>query len=166
MTEVVKEIKGFEGRYTISNLGIVRSLLTGKKMKLSTTKTGYSRVNLRYANSRKFKSFLVHRLVAGNFIPNPNNLKEINHKDCNPLNNRVDNLEWCSREYNIQYSFKYGKASHKGRFNPNSKLTKEDVLAIRALLLAKVSQKEIAKLFKISPKTISMINCNNIWSNN
>ena len=95
MTEVIKEIKGFEGRYTISNLGIVRSLLTGKEMKPYITKAGYARINLRYAKCRDYKSLLVHRLVAMNFIPNPNKYLEINHKDCNRLNNRVDNLEWC-----------------------------------------------------------------------
>ena len=72
MTEVIKEIKGFEGRYTISNFGIVRSLITGKELKPYITKAGYARVNLRYAHSRDYKSLLVHRLVAGNFIPNPN----------------------------------------------------------------------------------------------
>ena len=70
--EIIKHIKGFEGRYTISNLGIVRSLLTGKEMKPYITSKGYARVNLRYAHSRDYKSFLVHRLVAGNFLPNPN----------------------------------------------------------------------------------------------
>ena len=62
MTEVIKEIKGFEGRYTISNLGIVRSLLTGRVMKQGITKFGYARINLRKAGTREYKSFFVHRL--------------------------------------------------------------------------------------------------------
>ena len=74
MTEVIKDIKGFEGRYTISNLGIVRSLLTGKVMKPYITKFGYARVNLRIAHSRDYKSYLVHRLVASAFLENKNNL--------------------------------------------------------------------------------------------
>lgn len=167
MTEVIKEIKGFEGRYTISNLGIVRSLLTNKEMKPYITNKGYARVNLRYAKSRDYKSLLVHRLVAMNFLPNPNSYKEINHKDCNRLNNRVDNLEWCDRFYNIKYAFEKGKASNKGVRNPNSKLNEDDVRAIKALNnTGKFYNTEIAKLFKVSSSTIDMILSNKIWSNN
>ena len=137
MTEVIKEIKGFEGRYTISNLGIVRSLLTGKEMKPYITKAGYARINLRYAKCRDYKSLLVHRLVAMNFIPNPNKYLEINHKDCNRANNKVTNLEWCTRNENIKHSFELGSASNKGLKNPNAKLNLTDVEAIRALAATK-----------------------------
>lgn len=167
MTEIIKEIKGFEGRYTISNLGIVRSLLTGKEMKQSITNKGRARVNLRYAHSRKFKSLLVHRLVAGNFIPNPNNLPEVNHKDCNPLNNKVDNLEWCDRRYNIKYSYDYGKKTVKGINNPNAKLTKENVQVIKALLkINKLLPIEIAKMFNVTVGSIAHINKGRTWSDN
>lgn len=165
--EIIKEIKGFEGRYTISNLGIVRSLLTGKIMKPGITKTGYARVNLRYAHSRKFKSFLVHRLVAGNFIPNSHHFKELNHKDCDRLNNRVDNLEWCDRSYNVKYSYLKGNASSKGEKNPNAKLSVVKVAVIKAMLKSKkYSQAYIASLFNVHPNTIWAINTKNTWSNN
>lgn len=167
MTEVIKEIKGFEGRYTISNLGIVRSLLTGKVMKQSITDQGRARVNLRYAHSRKFKSLLVHRLVAGNFIPNPENLPEVNHKDCNPLNNKVDNLEWCDRRYNVKYSYDYGKKTVKRINNPNVKLTEEDVLTIKALLkTSRFLPIEIAKMFGVTSGSITHIDKGRTWSNN
>ena len=147
MTEVIKDIKGYEGRYTISNLGIVRSLLTNKVLNPGITKFGYYRVNLRDENN-KCKSFFVHRLVALNFLPNPNNYLEVNHIDCNRLNNKVDNLEWVSKEQNILYSFKYGKKSNKGIKNPNSKLTLEDITAIKALYkTSRFSNVLIAKLF-------------------
>ena len=55
-----------------------------------------------YKNCKK-KSFLLHRLVANSFIDNPNNYKEVNHKDENKANNCVDNLEWCDRKYNMNY---------------------------------------------------------------
>lgn len=165
--EIVKDIKGFEGRYTISNLGIVRSLLTGKEMKPYITSKGYARVNLRYAHSRDYKSFLVHRLVAGNFLPNPNNYPEVNHKDCNRINNSVDNLEWCDRFYNVKYAYNKGKASNKGVRNPNAKLNDNDIVAIRALLrTGKFFQTDIARLFKVSKNTIQMIDSNKTWSNN
>lgn len=165
--EIIKDIKGFEGRYTISNFGIVRSLLTNKTMKPHINKGGYARVNLRFAHSRKFKSYLVHRLVAGNFLPNPNKYQEINHKDCNKLNNRVDNLEWCNRCYNVKYSFRFGTASNKGSKNPNSKLSKSEVINIRKLYkTSKYTQLELATLFKVSKNTIQMILSNKTWSNN
>ena len=165
--EVIKDIKGFEGRYTISNLGIVRSLLTGKELKSHITRYGYARVNLRYAHSRKYKSLFVHRLVAGNFLPNPNKYKEINHKDCNKLNNTLENLEWCNRNYNIQYAFKYGKATNKGIKNPNAKLKESDIQTIKNMLKNGIySQSDIAKLFKVHKNTIQMINSNKTWSNN
>lgn len=165
--EIIKDIKGFEGRYTISNLGIVRSLLTNKILKPHITKMGYARVNLRLAHSRKYKSFLVHRLVAKNFLANPNNYKEINHKDCNRLNNNVTNLEWCNRFYNIKYAFEKGRASNKGVRNSNAKLNEDDIIAIKAMMrTGRFFQTDIAKLFKVHKNTIQMIDFRNTWSNN
>ena len=167
MTEVIKDIKGFEGRYTISNLGIVRSLLTGKIMKPYVTKFGYARVNLRIAHSRDYKSYFVHRLVAFTFLENKDNLAEVNHKDCNRLNNRVDNLEWMSKEDNIRYSFTHGNASNKGLKNPNAKLDLNDIKAIRSLKATnRFYDTQIAKLFRVSSSTINKIVNNEIWSDN
>ena len=167
MTEVIKEIRGFEGRYTISNFGIVRSLLTDQIMKPYITKAGYARVNLRYAKSRDYKSLLVHRLVAMNFISNPNKYQEINHKDCNRLNNHISNLEWCDRFYNIKYAFTYGTASNKGVRNPNSKLNLDDIQAIKALAkTGKFFNTKIAELFNVGSTTIDNIVNGNSWSDN
>lgn len=167
MTEIIKNIKGFEGRYTISNLGIVRSLLTNKEMKPSITKFGYARVNLRKAKSREYKSYFIHRLVAFHFLDNTKNLPEVNHKDCNRLNNVVSNLEWVSKRDNIIHSFKFGNASNKGLRNPNSKLNNEDVEAIKALYKTKrFYNTKIAKMFNVSHSTIQCIIHNITWSNN
>ena len=167
MTEVIKDIKGFEGRYTISNLGIVRSLLTGKIMKPYVTKFGYARVNLRIAHSRDYKSYFVHRLVASAFLENKDNLAEVNHKDCNRLNNKVDNLEWMSKEDNIRYSFTHGNASNKGLKNPNAKLDLNDIKAIRSLKATnRFYDTQIAKLFRVSSSAINKIVNNEIWSDN
>ena len=166
MTEVIKEIKGYEGRYTISNLGIVRSILTNKILNPGTTKFGYKRINLRDKNN-KDKSYFVHRLVAMNFLPNPNNYPEVNHIDCDRTNNRLDNLEWVTKEQNIKHSFLYGNKSNKGRKNPNAKLIEEDIIAIRALNKTKrFSNNEIAKLFHISSSSVDNIINNITWSNN
>lgn len=167
MTEIIKDIKGFEGRYTISNLGVVRSKLTNIVMKPNITKFGYARVNLRKEKSREYKSYFIHRLVASHFLSNPTNLPEVNHKDCNRLNNSIDNLEWVSKEDNIRHSFKYGSASHKGLRNPNSKLNLEDIDAIRALRKTRrFYNTQIAKMFRVSSTTIDLIVKNVTWSDN
>ena len=167
MTEIIKDIKGFEGRYTISNLGIVRSKLTNIIMKPNITKFGYARVNLRKAKSREYKSYFIHRLVAAHFLANPDNLPEVNHIDCNRLNNVVTNLEWVSKKDNIKHSFIYGSASHKGLRNPNAKLNKDDIVAIKALHKTnKFYNTQIAKIFRVSSSTIDNIINNTTWSDN
>lgn len=103
MKEIWKDIKGYEGKYQVSNQGKVRIL---KEMTLQSNKNGYLTVNL-YKNS-KSKRKLVHRLVAEAFIINENNKPYINHKDTNKKNNNINNLEWCTPKENIQYSIKYG----------------------------------------------------------
>ena len=103
--EIWKDIKGFEGKYQVSNLGNVKSLNYNrtKKERILTPKkrSGYLIVTL----SKKgiHKDFLIHRLVAQAFIEKPENLPEVNHIDENKLNNRVENLEWCDRKYNNNY---------------------------------------------------------------
>ena len=97
-----KDIKGYEGLYQISNKGRVKSLYNkGKILTPGKDKDGYSIVSL-YKNKIK-KTNKVHRLVAQAFLSNPDNLPQVNHKDENKLNNCVENLEWCSVEYNINY---------------------------------------------------------------
>lgn len=98
--EIWKDIKDFEGLYWISNLGRVKNK-HGKILKPRLSSNGYYNICL-YKNN-KAKCYTVHRLVAEAFIPNPDNLPEINHKDENRLNNEVYNLEWCNRKYNQHY---------------------------------------------------------------
>lgn len=100
--EIFREINGYKGLYQVSNYGRVKSLHNGEKiLKLVKSKNGYIRVKLKLKGHEKF--LFVHRLVASAFILNPYNLPEINHKDENKTNNRVENLEWCTREYNVNY---------------------------------------------------------------
>lgn len=98
MKEIFKDIPGYEGIYQVSNMGRVRKI----RYLESHAADGYHRVRLcRGAKDHKMK--LVHRLVAEAFLENPDNLPEINHKDEDKSNNRVDNLEYCTHEYNINY---------------------------------------------------------------
>ena len=96
---MLERISGYPN-YSINTLGDVFNNKTGLRLK-QIVKKGYCAVYLYNENGRKF--FLVHRLVATTFIPNPNDLPEVNHKDENPLNNSVENLEWCSPKYNCNY---------------------------------------------------------------
>ena len=101
--EIWKDIDGYESIYEISNLGRVRFLKFKKIRILRNEKdvNGYLRVTLRKDGIKK--RYKVHRLVAQAFIPNPNNLPQVNHKDEDKTNNRVENLEWCDAKYNMNY---------------------------------------------------------------
>lgn len=99
--ELWKDICGYEGLYMISNLGNIKSIKKDALLKPIQNNNGYSRVSL-YKNG-KYKAFSVHRLVAEAFIPNPGALPQVNHKDEDKSNNKVDNLEWCTAKYNSNY---------------------------------------------------------------
>jgi hypothetical protein len=121
MEEFWKDIEGYEGIYQVSNLGRVRSLprkayrfdsrlgvetsysIPGKIKAQYIEKHGYKCIGLSSGGRKSTKIYLVHRLVAKAFIPNPEGLPFINHKDENKQNNCVDNLEWCDNDYNIHY---------------------------------------------------------------
>ena len=99
--EVWRDIKGYDGKYKISNLGRVYSLKSHRYLSIGSNGRGYLHVSL-WRNNKEKKEY-IHRLVALHFIPNPNNLPQVNHKDENKENNCVDNLEWCDAKYNNNY---------------------------------------------------------------
>jgi len=102
----------------VSTLGNVRTLdrvtsnekitcfTKGRVLKQQLKYNGY--MQIRIPVDEKWVTKLVHRLVAQAFIPNPNNLPQINHKDCDPTNNNVENLEWCTSSYDAKYREKHG----------------------------------------------------------
>ena len=98
--EIWKDIPNYEGLYQISNYGRIKSYKqhNARLMSLSPNRYGYVEKQL-YKNN-KYESKRIHRLVAEAFIPNPNNLPEVNHKDGNKQNNTVHNLEWCTTKEN------------------------------------------------------------------
>ena len=111
----------YTGLYQVSNFGRVRSLdrvdsrghrMKGKIMQYKPRKNGYVYVGLR-KNGEKQQQFLVHRLVATAFIPNPYNLPVVNHRDENPSNDVWTNLEWCDAKYNVNYGTCQERKSEK-----------------------------------------------------
>lgn len=125
-----KNIEGYEGLYQVSNEGRIKSLhreiiyKDGRKKVLEErilhnfiSDLGYYHVML--SKDGVSKRYKVHRLVAKAFIPNPDNLPVINHKDENPKNNVVENLEWCTQGYNVHY----GTMIERGR---KKQLNRED----------------------------------------
>ncbi len=112
--EIWKDCRGYEGLYQVSNQGRVWSVRTQKCLSPQENSFGYLRVLLTAKNG-KAKKELIHRLVGIAFIPNPENKPQINHKDSNPKNNNVENLEWNTAKENINQSDRLRKVSHKTR---------------------------------------------------
>ena len=105
----MKDIKNYEGLYAVTEDGRVWSYRNNMWLKPSTHYKGYQVVCL--SVNGKAKSFFVHRLVAEAYIPNPDNLNCVNHRDENPENSCVENLEWCTHTYNINYGTAMTRAS-------------------------------------------------------
>ena len=101
MKEIWKDIIGFEGIYEISNLGRIRRIKTGRILSTRRSDGWYITVTL-YKDKKRYGKSL-HKLVSEAFISNPDNLPEVNHRDEDKTNNRVDNLEFCNHKYNVNY---------------------------------------------------------------
>ena len=173
--EVWLPVVGYEGLYSVSNLGRVRSEartvirtdgriqdVPEKMMILFPSNCEYLRVGLNKDNRQK--SHLVHRLVAKAFIDNPEELPQVNHLNRVRTDNRLENLEWTTAKENIKHrdienDYNIGENSHL------SKLKAIDVELIREMWSTwKMTQTEIAKLFSTSQANISEICLRKSWS--
>ena len=130
MREEWRPLVGYEGNYEVSNRGNMKSLNynhTGKEniMKPQKNRDGYLIIGL--WKDGKAKWYLVHRLVASVFCENPHGYTEVNHLDEDKTNNCADNLEWCSRSYNLTYN---DRAKKIGEKNTNHPKTSKPVIAI------------------------------------
>lgn len=118
-------IKNYNGRYEINTNGDIRDTTNGKNLKHSTDKAGYKFVHLYRGENMTRKNMFVHRAVAETFIPNPKKKTQVNHKDGNKGNNRVENLEWVTPSENMRHAYDVlGKQSplkgKTGKDNANS----------------------------------------------
>ena len=146
--EIWKDIKDYEGLYQVSNLGRVKSLARKskhsrgyiayykEKILAPASIKGYLVVNLSKDGSNK--RYYIHRLVASAFIPNPDNLPEVNHIDENKMNNSVENLEWCNHSYNSNHGTRAERIS-KANTN-NIKISKSVLCVETGIIYASVHE--------------------------
>jgi hypothetical protein len=177
MKEIWKDIKGFEGKYQISNIGRVKSIRISPKnkkgnliMKTNKDSRGYNCIGLwKDFDNKLKKQNRPYKLVAIHFLENPNNYKCVNHKDGNKLNDNVNNLEWCSHSQNIKHAWdnnltrgNTGKIckKHKGKKDKRTKLVKDDILYI---LKSKNTIKNLSIKFNVSFVTIYLIKKRKLW---
>lgn len=176
MAEVWKDIEGYEGYYHISNHGRVKSL--SRKIKtyggryyfsreiiMSQKKTrGYKSVTLN-ANGEK-RTLQVHRLVLEHFSPKQGSeTLQVNHINCDKADNNLLNLEWVTPSENMEHASRHGLLPKQyGHHNPNSKLTKLDVLKVIKLREAGLTHREISEMFNVDRKTIGNVLSGKSWS--
>lgn len=164
MVELTIDILGFKTKtkYYAMEDGNIYSASYGGVLKYEITKDGYARVCIGR------KHFLVHRLIAKAFIPNPENKKEINHINRDKLDNSVDNLEWVTREENVNFPPTYAlrtahiKCGEECNF---STLTNDNVIQIIKMINDGMTCKEIAQYFDVTPRSIRNIKNKKTWKN-
>ena len=161
-----KDIPNYEGLYYATMDGKIfshgKTLKFGrnerktmaKEKKQSTHACGYLRVVL--SHGRINKGFLVHRLIAMVFLPNPENKPMVNHKDGNKKNNHVSNLEWCTRKENELHAKNHG-LKPSGQRNGSSKITDDDAEYIRNNYIKRINSNQLSKKFNISREQIQRI---------
>lgn len=155
-----KDIKEYEGLYTISDKGEIRNC-KGQLRKLNIGKNGYVLVDLYKNNIRH--TYLVHRLVAQAFIPNPYNLELINHKDGDKTNNDINNLEWCDYSYNLKHAII--NKLRRANYEYLGILSKEEVLEIPKMVSWGLSKVEIARALNVPLQVIKSIFYGKSWYN-
>jgi hypothetical protein len=167
--EVWKTIPGFED-YSVSTWGRVRRDSPGQGTYpgriMNACKGGRGYLLIRLSVNAKQSSIRLHRLIAMTFLPNPDNLPEVDHLDYNKENNRVENLIWATKLENVGRSWKDGNHTpRKGTLNGQSKLTEKEVFEIKVLLKQGVlTAVQISEIYKCDHTTIGNIKKGRAWA--
>lgn len=149
-----KDVPRYEGLYQVSNFGRIKSFVVSKKGRIrkGVSAQGYPQVQLKGNGNGTFESGKIHRLVAMVFIPNPNNLPEVNHIKGDRGDCRAWMLEWSTSSDNMKHAYRIlGKRNNlenqKGEGHYNAKFKREDIIKIRSLALEGKTPTEIAKMY-------------------
>jgi hypothetical protein len=176
-TEEWKDIEGYEGFYEISSIGNVRSLdrwvehrlhgqifIHGRQLKLATNDKDYVIVVL--SRDCHKKTFYVHRLVALHYIPNPDNLPEVNHKKGDKKLNGKDDLEWTTASGNSQHAYDTGLSkiqNKEGENNSRAILKESDIITIRNMAANGATHRAIMDLFNLKRDHVWGIINRRVW---
>ena len=179
LAEEWRAVVGWEGFYEVSSWGRVRNLdrrvpsknggfrtVRGGLRTLGIDRGGYARAALQVGD--RANKMLIHRLVALAFIPNPDNLPQVNHIDGNKLNASVDNLEWCTSKHNVQHSWSTGLSKvnenpRRGEHLHSAKLTEEQVRSIRKERADGAQIVPLGAKYGVNNSTISSICSRKKW---
>lgn len=178
MSDEWRSVVGYEGLYEVSSNGVVRSLDRVVTRTVRSVTSTYIRKGAVMSQNKKGSDYMrvclskdsgsdkhyVHRLVAEAFWENPLNLPCVNHLDGNKMNNHKDNLKWCTYEENNRHAKSLGLNTVSGENCHLSKLSKLDVLDICEKLDShKMSYREIADHYNITPENVSNIDKGKTW---
>ncbi len=158
--EIWKDVVGYEGLYKVSNLGRVKRDGVILKNIIDKRRKTY-RVNL--CRDGRIKTKFIHRLVCEAFLPNLEHKRTVNHKNFNPSDNRLENLEWATDYENINHAIDNGRINYNGNGNPMSKLTDKQVRHIKMGLLMGIKQQDMADKFEVTKSAVSLINIGKRW---
>jgi hypothetical protein len=165
MEEIWKDIEGYEGKYQVSNLGRVKSIIFVKatgKIREKLLKPIVVNKNKRYV--RVMGNTVIHRLVAKAFIPNPENKPQVNHKNGNKEDNRVENLEWATCSENLKHAFRNNlNSTKKGEESNLATITKDTVLKIRNLFNKGEGAREVSRLTGVKVRNLYRIKNRETW---
>ena len=159
--EIWKDIEGYPG-YKASNHGNVKSFIRykdGKMMSAFVNSNGYQAIHI------QGRTKCVHRFIALCFCENPLNKPWVNHIDGNKRNNRSENLEWCTRQENLDHAHGLGLMRKAiGEKASKAKLIESDVIRIRKLYSSGLKRSTICKMYKMSYQNISSIVARETWT--
>ena len=164
---LIYQANDYSSMFEISNEGNLRNIKTKKQYKIQLLKSGYSGVCVSLGSRNSKKLIKIHRAVSETFIPNPLNLLEINHKDGHKENNHIDNLEWCTRLYNMRHAVKNNLIKYNyGEENFASILKKEDIKYIRKYYIPgdkTYGSRALAREFNVNHTLILKIVNKKLW---
>jgi hypothetical protein len=161
--ETWKRVPNFS-KYFVSDLGNVKSFMEhedGLLLKTAVDACGY--VRIRIFNDKGYrKTWKMHRLVLYAFLGDSE--LQVNHKNGVKSDNKLSNLEYCTKSENLKHAYRIGIASNKGERHPNSKIKDSDAIKMRELYGNNVTQKSLSELYNLSVQTVSNIVNNKTWT--